>query len=232
MEDKDLKRLLIDTIEAENTGDKDQLILLLKICTLTQKETWDWAYSGVQDQRKAYITLHIVPAKLAELESYQKYICQKCREVHPETDEYMLGDVYFKPGALPKDEDISQSIVFENIENRIISEIKSAKYVIWISMAWFNNDRIYKALMERKRAGITIEIALDDNDRNHDASFNLEDDFPVYWITVTARNPKIMHEKFCVIDLKTVIHGTFNWTYAANYNKEHIAVDENRVTAQ
>lgn len=53
MEDKDLKRLLIDTIEAENTGDKDQLISLLKICTLTQKETWDWAYSGVQDQRKA-----------------------------------------------------------------------------------------------------------------------------------------------------------------------------------
>ena len=41
-----------------------------------------------------------------------------------------------------------------------------------------------------------------------------------------------MHEKFCVIDLQTVIHGTFNWTKAASYNKEHINIDCNRETAE
>jgi len=42
----------------------------------------------------------------------------------------------------------------------------------------------------------------------------------------------IMHEKFCIIDLNTVIHGTFNWTKAANYNKETISIDRNRTTAE
>ena len=41
-----------------------------------------------------------------------------------------------------------------------------------------------------------------------------------------------MHHKFCVIDLLTSIHGSFNWTKAANYNKETISVDRNRETAE
>ena len=42
----------------------------------------------------------------------------------------------------------------------------------------------------------------------------------------------IMHDKFCIIDLKTVLHGTFNWTVAANYNKETMSIDRNRETAE
>lgn len=41
-----------------------------------------------------------------------------------------------------------------------------------------------------------------------------------------------MHDKFCVIDLHTVVHGTFNWKKAANYNKETISIDRNRTTAE
>lgn len=41
-----------------------------------------------------------------------------------------------------------------------------------------------------------------------------------------------MHDKFCIIDLQTVIHGTFNWTKAANYNKETISIDHNRATVE
>ena len=42
----------------------------------------------------------------------------------------------------------------------------------------------------------------------------------------------IMHHKFCIIDLKTTIHGTYNWTKAAQYNKESISIDRNRETAE
>jgi len=41
-----------------------------------------------------------------------------------------------------------------------------------------------------------------------------------------------MHDKFCVIYFQKVIHGTFNWTKAANYNKETISIDNNRATAE
>ena len=92
-------------------------------------------------------------------------------------------------------------------------------------------DDFTSSLLKKKQQGLVIEIALDDCDRNHNAEFSLEDDFPVYWITVQSYYQNIMHEKFCVIDLYTSIHGTFNWTKAANYNKEHISIDKNHSTA-
>ena len=103
--------------------------------------------------------------------------------------------------------------------------------MIWISVAWFTDPVLYQELLKKKQQGLVIEIALDDCDRNHNAEFSLEDDFPVYWITVQSYYQNIMHEKFCVIDLYTSIHGTFNWTKAANYNKEHISIDKNHSTA-
>lgn len=41
-----------------------------------------------------------------------------------------------------------------------------------------------------------------------------------------------MHDKFCIIDLYTVVHGTFNWTKVANYNKETISIDRYRTTGE
>jgi len=37
----------------------------------------------------------------------------------------------------------------------------------------------------------------------------------------------IMHYKFCVIDSKTVIEGSYNWTKKAQYNNEHITITSN-----
>ena len=61
---------------------------------------------------------------------------------------------------------------------------------------------------------------------------DIENDFSTYWVNIQSRYKNIMHEKFCVVDLQTVIHGTFNWTKAASYNKEHISIDCNRETAE
>lgn len=41
-----------------------------------------------------------------------------------------------------------------------------------------------------------------------------------------------MHDKFCIIDLCTVVHRTFNWTKAANYGKETNSIDRNRITTE
>jgi hypothetical protein len=103
--------------------------------------------------------------------------------------------------------------------------------MIWISVAWFTDPVLYQELIKKKQQGLIIEIALDDCDRNHQAEFKLEDEFPVHWITVQSYFQNIMHEKFCITDLYTSIHGTFNWTKAANYNKEHISIDKNHATA-
>ena len=41
-----------------------------------------------------------------------------------------------------------------------------------------------------------------------------------------------MHNKYCVIDLKTIINGSYNWTLAANYNQENIQITKSRRLAE
>ncbi|MFA6815670.1 MAG: phospholipase D-like domain-containing protein [Lentisphaeria bacterium] len=99
-------------------------------------------------------------------------------------------------------------------------------------MAWFTDPVLYGELVKQKRNGLTIEIVADDNPRNREAEFNLEDEFPTHWVIIQSLYKNIMHDKFCIIDLNVVIHGTFNWTKAASYNKETITIDRNRNTAE
>lgn len=150
----------------------------------------------------------------------------------PPNDDYELFGVEIKPGVLPSDEEISQEILFEDIQHQIIDEIKAAKYIIWIAMVWFTDPDIFNELKKKKRQGINVQIVIDDNDKNRNASFNLDKHFEVYWVSIESLYKNIMHDKFCIIDLQTVIHGTFNWTRAAQYNKETISIDKNRETAE
>lgn len=99
-------------------------------------------------------------------------------------------------------------------------------------MAWFTNKELFDELVKKKNQGVNIQVVLDDNERNSQAPFKLEDEFETYRVTIQSYYKNIMHDKFCVIDLKTAIHGTFNWTNAANYNKETVSIDKNSATAR
>ena len=167
-----------------------------------------------------------------DLKKHKEYITKMCYEIYPVSDDYELEEVFFKPGMMADDEEVSQEIHFEQIQSEIIQEIRQAKYMIWIAMAWFTDPVLYRELLKKKEQGVIIEIVLDDNDKNRNAEFCLDMDFPTYWVTIESLYKNIMHNKFCIIDLQTVIHGTFNWTKAANYNKETISIDHNRNTAE
>lgn len=116
---------------------------------------------------------------------------------------------------------------FENYESITINELKKAKYTIWIAMAWFTNKKIYDVLLDKKSEGVNVQIIIDDNENNRKPKFLLEKYFETYRIRVESLYKNFMHDKFCVIDFKTVVHGTFNWTEAGNYNKETVAVIPN-----
>jgi len=42
----------------------------------------------------------------------------------------------------------------------------------------------------------------------------------------------IMHHKFCIIDFKTIVHGSYNWTNKARWNKETITIDNSKELAE
>ncbi len=232
MTELQFKKLLIESIQIDNNLHKNEVIELLKMVTVKFEKTGQFARRGVWNQCIEYIYLSIVPDKLMDLKKHKEYITKMCYEIYPVSDDYELEEVFFKPGMMADDEEVSQEIHFEQIQNEIIQEIRQAKYMIWIAMAWFTDPVLYRELLKKKEQGVIIEIVLDDNEKNRNAEFCLDIDFPTYWVTIESLYKNIMHNKFCIIDLQTVIHGTFNWTKAANYNKETISIDHNRNTAE
>lgn len=178
MNELQFKKLLIDTIKIGNEPNKDEIIELLKLVSVRFEKTGQFAYRGVWNQCQEYIYLSIIPEKLNQLKEHKKYITKVCYEIYPTSDEYDLFDVYYKPGVMTDDEEISQEVHFEQIRSRIIDEIRDAKYVIWVVMAWFTDPVLYQELLKKKEQGITIEIILDDNETNRNAEFCLEMDFP------------------------------------------------------
>ncbi len=231
MTETEYRKLLIDSVRAGEYLEKDALLDLLKISSLRFEKTNAFT-RHLWDHCQEYIHVCIVPDKMLELKKHFEYLKKLIYDIYPPNDDYELWDVEIKPGSMPDIEDVSQEIVFENIRNQIIEEIRAAKYIIWVSVAWFTDPVLYQELLKKKRQGLVIEIALDECEKKRNAEFKLEDDYPVHWITVQSYYQNIMHEKFCVIDLYTSIHGTFNWTKAANYNKEHISIDKNHATAE
>ena len=231
MQEKDFKKLLIDTVKIGDNPDKDKIVDLLKLVTVRYEKTEEFTrhYWGHYQE---YIYLYIIPDKLIELEAYRDYLNKICNEIYQPNDEYELFGVKIKPGELPNDEEVSQEILFENIQHQIIDEIRAAKYIIWVAMAWFTDPVIFNELKKKKEQGLNVQIVIDDNDKNRNAKFNLNDEFQVYWVSIESLYKNIMHDKFCIIDLQTVVHGTFNWTRAAQYNKETISIDKNRETAE
>ncbi|MDD3142013.1 MAG: phospholipase D-like domain-containing protein [Lachnospiraceae bacterium] len=233
MTEKEFQRLLIEMVRRNNHPEKKQLLNILERASLSCDKTNVYTRQKWNHYQE-YIYITVEPSDLLELMKYKKYIEQVIEQIYPVNDdyEYELFGVELKPGSVTRNEFTSQEIHFEDIQQQIINELRDAKYTIWIAMAWFTNKELFDELVKKKNQGVNIQVVLDDNERNSQAPFKLEDEFETYRVTIQSYYKNIMHDKFCVIDLKTAIHGTFNWTNAANYNKETVSIDKNSATAR
>lgn len=132
--------------------------------------------------------------------------------------------------GLIKDEPVQIEATFEEIQSKIIAEIKNAKYTIWVAVAWFTDDTLFKELISKKEEGLNIQIIILKDQIN--SSIPFEKYFETYRISPFGMCDNIFHQKFCVIDLQTVIHGSYNWTKKAKFNKEDITTVKNRELAE
>lgn len=123
---------------------------------------------------------------------------------------------------------------FQEIKNRILECIRSAKFSIWVAVAWFTDKDLANELRHKHRQGINVQVVVNDDEITdlHGLDFSSRN-IEFHKVSPSSKwGKKIMHNKFCIIDLKTVIHGSFNWTSNANYNKESITITESRELAE
>ncbi|MDR5898847.1 phospholipase D-like domain-containing protein [Halomonas vilamensis] len=124
---------------------------------------------------------------------------------------------------------------FDDIHQVLLREIGSAKSYIVAAVAWFTDREILNALRHRASFGVSIRIAITDDEINRppkapnfDALIDLGGE--IHRISPGSRRDSLMHHKFCVIDGTTVITGSYNWTRRARYNKENVTVVHNHVS--
>lgn len=115
---------------------------------------------------------------------------------------------------------------FENIKSVLIDEIAQAKERIYVAVAWFTDTDLLNALVERTENGVHVKLLLLDDEINAERGVDvtlLEKNSDVFLIP-SVSGESIMHNKFCVIDSKTAISGSYNWTRRAQHNDENITV--------
>lgn len=119
---------------------------------------------------------------------------------------------------------------FENINKEIAKHLKAAKHTIHVAVAWFTDDYLFKILTEKAEKGLFISVMIIDDDINRGASLYHKDLITAgVQLSLVSKSAEddFMHNKFCVIDNKTVITGSYNWTFNAQFNNENIIVIEN-----
>ena len=118
------------------------------------------------------------------------------------------------------------------IQNAIQKELFKANKSIKIAVAWFTNDLLFQPLLLKLSAGVTVEIVLNKDEIN--CSDENEFDFDAFvnaggiirWNT----SKQLMHNKFCIIDNRVVITGSYNWTKLAEYHDENITIFHDEVS--
>lgn len=124
------------------------------------------------------------------------------------------------------------SVHFGDIRKIIIDSINLAKYDLYIAVAWITDAEIMELLRKKIKEGLSVQVVLVKDSINMNNGFDYtkfcKEGGQIFWDD--------HHHKFCVIDRKTVITGSYNWTYAANNRgrRENILIineDENLIEA-
>lgn len=118
---------------------------------------------------------------------------------------------------------MKSTVHFFKIKEEIISNLNKAVKEIKLAVAWLIDEDIIRVLTQRREAGIDVQIAISDSREN----FLNNNKFREYLRLqgqLFVSTKVFLHHKFCLIDDKIVINGSYNWTYHAISSEENIMV--------
>ena len=128
--------------------------------------------------------------------------------------------------------DMNSQAFFSNIRFEILSLLEHAEKEVLIAMAWFTSAELFDALISCLKRNVKVELVLLDNAINY---MYYAPDFNELInaggvLRIADSSVGFMHHKFCVIDNKIAITGSYNWTYyAETRNIENIVITDNPV---
>lgn len=117
-----------------------------------------------------------------------------------------------------------QSFVhFSKIKDEIIEQLLKANQSIQVAVAWLTDEDIIRTLTRKANSGVNIQVVISESKENF-RNISKWKDYLRFGGKLYIATPKFLHNKFCIIDSRTIINGSYNWTYFARGNEENIMV--------
>ncbi len=218
-------KTMIEVVKYGDYDNKSELLSILRNSEITYSSAGT-GFATRSYQRYENVDLRVPVPMLKRAKELETILEQIASSIYVETDEYDFGKLLIKPRVI-EDEDfeiVEHDVVFDEIQDMIIQGIRNAKYLIWIAVAWFTDKVIYDELIKKKEEGLNIRIVISDDKGNSTLESELIKSFDTKKIPKSGYwGNNSMHDKFCIIDLEYVMHGSYNWSKNAQYNKETLA---------
>lgn len=130
---------------------------------------------------------------------------------------------------LTENTQLDQQVLHNNKEifARIVKELESADFEILIASAWFTDEELFDIIKRKAAQNIKIQLIIADNQENLKLDF---DELVSSGVSVTKiKNVGygIMNQKFCVIDKRVALHGSYNWSVNARKNNHESIIVTN-----
>ena len=155
----------------------------------------------------------------AILSDLNKLLVFQNLSIHLLNNETMVRvrDIYFS-----KEFDTKMTSTFsgKDIKNEILTQLKKAKVMIWVQMAWLTDNDILSTLKNKENDGVDVKIIVDNNERNNMSLMDIN--FNQIWFFKGTSKYQMMHRKIYIIDLNVVLLGSSNATYNSINNVENM----------
>ncbi|MCU7679303.1 phospholipase D-like domain-containing protein [Bacillus thuringiensis] len=225
MNEQQFLKTMIETVKYDDYSNKDELLGILRYSLINYEKTG--VFGNKNNYFREYVALRVPIPMLKKAKSltdvFEKIVSDVYIEPTNSNQKYEFWgfEIKPKPVDLEDEENITHNVVFDDIKDTIIQGIRNAKYTIWVAVAWFSDKDIFRELLIQKNNGIHVRIITADLPTNQTLMNDLEENFEIVKISSKGLYGKnILHDKFCIIDLNFVMHGSYNWSGNARYNDE------------
>lgn len=139
MNEEAFRKTVIETLRYDNKW-KEAKATLMPIITRSEINSVPlFAFATRSYQHWEDIELRVPVPLINHANDNEDSINKLFRYVYQETPDYDLQDIHIKPKIIGAEEEdyVENDVVFNEIQDTLIQGIRDARYLIWISVAWF-----------------------------------------------------------------------------------------------
>lgn len=177
----------------------------------------NWTQSGISFDANHAVKIADKAIAQAYLQEFEEmFTKERFGKAKPDNNEER-----FQVGAIPLELYFTPS---DSPERILIDLIKQAKSGIQIAMFAYTHNQIHDALVEARKRGVKIEAIWDFRSWEQ-CEYSDIDEMLALGVGTLDANPGLLHHKFAVLDGRTVITGSANWSASGmQRNDENVLI--------